>query len=119
MGAYVAPATIDEYLSKFAGLFPNGVEPDTVWYGNFDIIRARHTSTVVLVCFTCPAITFVEVGRSVQYFSPIGGSDYFWTPPFLLHDVVRHPVKRCTTISDFGLRPPSVSTAARWGGYGF
>lgn len=32
MGASVDPATITEFLSKFAGLFPNGVEPDTVWY---------------------------------------------------------------------------------------
>ena len=117
MGAYVAPATIDEYLSKFAGLFPNGVEPDTVWYGNFDIIRARHTSTVVLVCFTCPAITFVEVGRSVQYFSPMGVQTIFG-PPLFIAQCGAPPGTEMYHVPRFWIKVP-VCNHGRWGGYGF
>ena len=51
------------------------------------------------------------MGRSVQHFPSTGGFRLFLDPPFLLHDVVRHPVTRSTSISDFGLRSPSVSTA--------
>ena len=52
--------------------------------------------------------------RSVQYFvflsSPIGGIGLKMDPPFFLHDTVPRPLTGCTTVPDFGLRPPSVST---------
>ena len=54
---------------------------------------------------------FVRSGAQRSIFFSYRGLRLFLDPPFLLHDVVRHPVKRCTTISDFGLRSPSVSTA--------